>query len=170
MKSLLFSLVLTLTAMSFAQPYLVQDVDQGGTYGGAGFYPGVEFNGWYYYSGSDTISGLELWKSDGDTCILVADLFQGTNSTTGLAEWSDPMQFTVYNNVLYFVARDSIEGYELWEYDGVSSPHLVSWLPYVGANNLANAIYCSMRVYNGSLYIIRNEYNVLYDMYKHQHL
>jgi len=65
-------------------------------------------DGTIYLTGYDEEHGYELWKSDGTAAgtALLKDLVPG-------AESSDPMQFTLIGNTVYFVA-----GSGLWKTDG----------------------------------------------------
>jgi ELWxxDGT repeat protein len=80
------------------------------------------FNNALYFSAYDgsALSGLhgrELWKYDGTTASLAADIFPSISSL--YQESSNPKDFTVFNNALYFNANDnSPYGGELWKYDG----------------------------------------------------
>ncbi len=60
-----------------------------------------------YFAGEREGLGRELWKFDGETITLVADLREG-------AEGSNPMHLTTINDVLYFSADDGIHGREVW--------------------------------------------------------
>lgn len=67
----------------------------------------------FYFCGNDTIHGNELWVSDGTSSgtYHFADLNLGGNSY--------PEKFTVSNNQLFFVAKDSeYENRALWMSDG----------------------------------------------------
>ncbi|MDX1349139.1 MAG: T9SS type A sorting domain-containing protein [Putridiphycobacter sp.] len=165
MKIFLISIFSLITMRAFAQPYLVQDVNPSTNYPGVHTLSGAEYNDWYYYAGDDSLTGFELWKTNGDTCILVADLFQGTN-VGGWQNGSGPSEFIVFNNKLYFTAIDSVEGVELWCYDELSAPALVTWIPFVATAQLNAPIDYSLRVFNGELYILRTAYNFA-EMYKY---
>src|SRR5881396_400268 len=73
------------------------------------------FNGAWFFSADDGMSGTELWKSDGTPggTVQVKDI----NSTSSGAS-SSPRGFTVFNNALYFSADDGVNGRELWKTDG----------------------------------------------------
>jgi ELWxxDGT repeat protein len=73
------------------------------------------FNNGLYFSASDGVAGIELWKSDGTPggTVRVKDI----NSTSPGAN-SSPMAFTVLNNALLFSADDGVTGRELWRTDG----------------------------------------------------
>src|SRR6266516_2611712 len=85
--------------------------------GGSGLFPSefVFFNGAWFCSVDDGMSGTELWKSDGTPggTVQVKDI----NSTSSGAS-SSPRGFTVFNNALYFSADDGGNGRELWKTDG----------------------------------------------------
>jgi LPXTG-site transpeptidase (sortase) family protein len=86
-------------------------------------------------------AGRELWKYDGSSASLVADI----NPIAG--QESVPQYLTVYNGALYFNAKDVDAGQELWKFDG-SSATLVKDI-YSG-NNSSSPSY--LAVYNGALY------------------
>jgi ELWxxDGT repeat protein len=67
-----------------------------------------------YFAGLDG-NGKELWKTDGTTTgtTLLADINPGAAS-------SNPLNFTVLNDNLYFTATTASEGTELRKYDGTS--------------------------------------------------
>ncbi len=75
-----------------------------------------EYNGEVYFRASlndgDT-ANLELWKYDGASASLAADI-----NPTGS---SLPANLTSYNGVLYFAANDGTSGTELWAYNGFSA-------------------------------------------------
>jgi len=74
------------------------------------------YNDELYFSGVDS-RGRELWKYDGTTASLVADINpQGS---------SNPGELTVHDGLLYFRANDGIHGDELWVYDG-QAPRLAA--------------------------------------------
>lgn len=73
----------------------------------------IIYNGSLYYRGNDGTRGSELWKFDGGTPQLIADINPG-------GAHSKPHYFRVYNDNLYFVANDGIHGEELFRYDGAS--------------------------------------------------
>ena len=67
-----------------------------------------------YFSAYDDVSGKELWKYDGVSVSLVADINPGSSS-------SDPGALIAVGNTLYFRANDNTSGYELWKYDGTTT-------------------------------------------------
>jgi len=66
-----------------------------------------------YFQADDGEKGGELWRYDGNTVQLVADLNPGPAS-------SHPSNLTVYDGALYFSANDGETGSELWRYDGAT--------------------------------------------------
>ena len=71
------------------------------------------FNGWLYFRAWQDDIGAELWRSDGTTTQLVADI-----NPSGDAY---PDHLMVFGEWLYFVANDGLNGRELWRTDGTSS-------------------------------------------------
>jgi len=77
-----------------------------GEFGAGVGIPTAIYDGLMYVNGNDGISGAELWKTDGLTWTLAADINVGAGS-------SDPQGLKVINNVLYFSAiRDLATGRE----------------------------------------------------------
>jgi ELWxxDGT repeat protein len=94
---------------------LVKDINFGSNYTMA------EINGIAFFTAYDDLNGHELWKSDGTESgtILVKDINSGTQSS--MLYGSNPQEFTVINDILYFSADDGIHGFELWRSDGTES-------------------------------------------------
>jgi len=95
---------------------LVKDIDPTscGSYGCSGSPVGFRaFGNRLYFNASDSISGSELWATDGTTVgtTLVKDIKAGANG-------SYPGNLTVVNDKLLFSADDGTNGYELWSSDG----------------------------------------------------
>lgn len=76
----------------------------------------VDFKGSLYFEGNDSVSGYELWKSDGTAAgtELVKDLVPGFES-------SDPVGFTLFGDKIFFTAGDSVHGREPWVSDGTAA-------------------------------------------------
>lgn len=84
-----------------------------------------------WFTAFSPATGFELWKYDGTTCALYADIYPGPKS----AFWSNSVfgnsspfpsihsgaSFTELNGRLYFKARDSLHGLELWRIGKVPS-------------------------------------------------
>ncbi|MCE9563851.1 MAG: hypothetical protein K8U57_17555, partial [Planctomycetes bacterium] len=78
-------------------------------------------NGTLFFQATDdtamgSISGGELWKSDGTEAgtVIVKDIFPGS---TG----SYPNRFTAVNGTVFFAARDPVHEVELWKSDGTNA-------------------------------------------------
>jgi len=69
-----------------------------------------------FFTATDGIHGIELWKSDGTTngTILVKDIQTGYRS-------SYPSELTNVNGILYFAANDGGTAHELWKSDGTAA-------------------------------------------------
>ena len=79
----------------------------------------AQFGSIFYFVGSDSTNGQELWKSDGTIAgtQLVKDINPGSDgSLSVLTGWSP----FVLANVLYFTADDGSTGPELWKTDGTT--------------------------------------------------
>lgn len=76
----------------------------------------INFNDTLVFSGNDSINGTELWKSDGTAAgtVMIKDINAGAGSSREYPAYSQE----VLSNMLYFVAFDSINGYEIWKTDG----------------------------------------------------
>jgi ELWxxDGT repeat protein len=69
------------------------------------------YKGAMYFKGIDEIHGRELWKYDGATASLVADIQPGPES-------SHCGNLIVFKDKLHFVAHDGEHGFEWWQFDG----------------------------------------------------
>ena len=69
-----------------------------------------------FFSANNGTSGQELWMTDGTQAgtVLVKDINPGGGS-------SDPLSFTVLNNMVYFFANNGTNGHEFWETDGTAA-------------------------------------------------
>lgn len=69
-----------------------------------------------FFTATDGINGIELWKSDGTTSgtVMVKDINPGSASSL-------PAEFIEYNGLLIFNATDGTNGIELWRSDGTSA-------------------------------------------------
>lgn len=78
----------------------------------------ITFRDRLYFSAITEENGRELWVSDGTAIgtFLFKDI--STPSLLGQDTNSNPSNFVVYNNKLYFSAFDETNGNELWETDG----------------------------------------------------
>ena len=88
----------------------------------AGSFPSdlTEFNGKLYFGANDGINGDELWVTDGTAAgtQLVADINPGNSGYNSAS--SSPRNLTEFNDKLYFIANDGINGDELWKTDGTA--------------------------------------------------
>lgn len=76
-------------------------------------------NGVLYFSANNnsTRTNYELWKYDGVTASLAANIHPDSGTNYG----SYPNNLTAFNNALYFMADNGANGYELWKYDGATA-------------------------------------------------
>ncbi|MFC1746118.1 ELWxxDGT repeat protein [Candidatus Riflebacteria bacterium] len=97
---------------------LVKDIDprsgEGGPYSSNPNYL-TNVNGTLFFAAS-TVSGTELWKSDGtsDGTVMVMDINSGSGS-------SSPQYLYNHNGTLFFSANDGINGREPWKSDGTTA-------------------------------------------------
>jgi len=66
-----------------------------------------------YFGASDGLVGKELWQSDGATAgtVLIKDI----NPDSGDSE---PEEFVMMDDILFFIARTDTEAQELWRSEG----------------------------------------------------
>jgi ELWxxDGT repeat protein len=67
-----------------------------------------------FFSAFDGVTGYELWRTDGTTTSLVADLNPGFAN-------SGPTNLTAFKGALYFAAQEPTRGRELWRTDGTAT-------------------------------------------------
>lgn len=77
---------------------------------------GVWLGANYYFTATDGINGIELWKTDGTTgnTTMLKDINPGNASST-------PANFTVVGSTLFFSADNGTQGAELWKTDGTAA-------------------------------------------------
>ncbi|MFO0978627.1 MAG: ELWxxDGT repeat protein [Planctomycetaceae bacterium] len=77
-----------------------------------------------YFVANDGVNGFELWKTDGTTAgtSMVKDVNPGTASAMPHALGQGfPVQMISIGNLVYFVADDGTNGFELWQSDGTAA-------------------------------------------------
>lgn len=87
----------------------------------------INYNNKVFFLANNGTNGIELWKSDGTQAgtQMVKDINVGRNSSF-FESYLDgerkavypPNNLIVFNNFLYFIADDGINGRELWRTDG----------------------------------------------------
>jgi ELWxxDGT repeat protein len=114
----------------------------------------VSYNGELFYSSSDSYQlfgddpiadNQELWKFDGATASLVADI-----NSTGFFPASFPQELTVFGGELFFRALNGNDQ-ELWKYDG-SSVTLVDDINSSGSSSPSDLI-----EFDGKLYFAADD-------------
>lgn len=90
----------------------------------------IKMGGNLYFSAITNSAGEELWvyKQSDNTFSMVADIYPGAMNGLSEAASSTTSRFVVFNDKLYFSARNETDGYQLFEYDGVNPPvqHVVN--------------------------------------------
>ena len=109
----------------------VADINPGTT-GANGSYPGhfTPFGEYLYFRAEDGTTGEELWRTNGTSTSLVADIALG-------AFHSSPFEFTTLGEYLYFTADQLSTGRELWRTDGTSTTLVADIDPGPAASNPA---------------------------------
>ena len=81
----------------------------------------VNINGILYFQANDGVHGQELWKSDGTTAgtMLVKDIVVGSGSS--MPSFSSPSGMIDVNGMIYFRAKNGVNGWELWKSDGTAA-------------------------------------------------
>ena len=102
--------------------------------GAVGSYPSnlTAFLGQVYFSAYRLDTGVELWRSDGSSIALAANINPTADDIgTGTFEGNDsiPAWLTGFNGQLYFSAYDPMRGAELWRYDGSQAARVADLNP-----------------------------------------
>lgn len=95
-------------------------------------------------TGSSTVEGTELWKSDGTTAgtVLVLDINAGTANST-------PSNLIALGTTLLFSATTATNGTELWKSDGTSGGTVLVSDIYSGTTSSSPA---NLTLVNGTVY------------------
>lgn len=89
-----------------------------GASGGVEDFPMVAYNGKVYFRGLTSLGNAELYSSDGTA--LGTGLVKEINPSTSFSGTSEPGNWIVYNNELYFSADDGTNG-GLWKTNGTTT-------------------------------------------------
>lgn len=123
-------------------------------------------------------TGFELWKYDGATVQLIADINPTSDDLgNGIKEGNDSLTdwLTVFNGNLYFSAFEPRRGAELWTYNGTTasrvsdiSPDLNDTIKLMPRSSWPN----QLTVFNNSLYFSANSGTVStnYELWKYDGL
>lgn len=133
---------------------LVKDIIPGPT--GSNVQNLIEYKGKIYFAATDLVNGSELWVSDGtaEGTKMLKDINPNRVGTGNPG--SSPRQFTICNNVLYFIVNINSYNSAVWRTDGTTEGTTV----VLGGINtglrllktLGNKLYINGESYNGALY------------------
>ncbi len=76
----------------------------------SGIIEGKQFKNYLYFSASASGIGTELWKTDGETAVLVKNISENWRG-------SYPQNFFISNGIFYFSANDRMDGHELYKFN-----------------------------------------------------
>ena len=115
----------------------------------------IAYQGYVYFRANDGYGnhGYELWRTDGATATLVADINTGTSANGG----SYPEYFVILNDALYFKAYQPGYGDAMWRLDASASPFAPSMVP-----GTANTSPYDLTVFGGYIYYASNFDAILY--------
>ncbi|WP_233502919.1 T9SS type A sorting domain-containing protein [Putridiphycobacter roseus] len=149
MKYLFTILIISLMHVSFTQPYMIQAInDAPSIYFNPALYQesyageiSEMQNNWTYFSAGDSTYGAEVWKTNGDTCTLVKDVYlDAINGQNGnvIHKGIAPFGFTAFNNEMYLIGLDTNSGVNgaknrVWQSNGLdiwAAPGLDSVIVY----------------------------------------
>lgn len=124
----------------------------------------TEFQGDLYFRAAGEQFDWELWKFDGTNASIVENIYPGVNSIEywqygGDFKTSYPSSLVEYDDALYFVANDELQGRELFKFDGTDVSRVTNLNTDPGGNSFLKYEYWGMigideRLveYQGSLY------------------
>lgn len=110
--STLFCYFLFAISLFSQNPVILADLNPGVNSGiNEWNYTGILYKDKYYLPADNGKTGLELYVIEDQNISLFMDLFNGSKA-------SDPANFIIYKEKIYFTAKDSLYGNELWFTDG----------------------------------------------------
>ena len=115
----------------------------------------IAYEGYVYFSANDGYGnhGYELWRTDGTTATLVADINTSSSANGG----SYPEDLVIFNDVLYFKAYQPGYGDAMWRLDASASPFAPSVVP-----GTANTRPRDLTVFGGYIYYATQNDGILY--------
>lgn len=132
--TLLIPIVVACESATAQVPVLLKDINPSGN-SNPGLFTCV--GDMVYFSATDGVNGMELWKTDGSEAgtLMVKDINPGTGS-------SAPRDLMLMNGVLHFIATGAGMEPELWRTDGTEAgtqlvlsrtdvPGLLEWITFV---------------------------------------
>lgn len=135
-------------------PVMVADIRPGGQYDSGNPSCMTVYNDAIYFVADDGVHGAELWRHDGTVTEMIANI-NATAPPTGGEDpehHSWPMDFFVFDGLLYFAADDGIHGRELWCHDGTTASLVADIYPGQYGSSVGG-----FAVYNGQLYFSAND-------------
>lgn len=144
-----------------AGTYMVKDINPYGPNGSEFDSNPIDltvYNNELYFQAANTLTGRELWKSDGTEAgtVLVKNIYP--EDGMGAAESSDPYGFVEFNGELFFVAKDSTNSASgLWKTDGTEAGTVRLGTVYVPNFSFSDPVVFGDAVYfSGSVDIIND--------------
>lgn len=124
----------------------------------------ANYNGTLVFIGYDATHGYELWKSDGTTSgtVLVKDINPGTSSAFPGGPNDFNPNFKTINGVLYFAAKDDINGIELWKSDGTEA----GTTRIKDINPTGDSYPAEFTLFNNEIFFRANEPSSGYELWK----
>jgi ELWxxDGT repeat protein len=178
-RSTVSALVVFMGLNVFCQPSFAAEAHQIADInpGASGSYPSnfFAFANNLYFSAYTLSNGFELWKYNGTTVELVADINDTFDDLGfGVKEGNDslPAWLTEYNGALYFSAYDAKRGAELWRTDGTNVTRVADINPDLNDTikfNPNSSWPSELTVFNNALYFSANSSATLtnYELFKY---